>query len=57
MCVWVYTCFSHVSLLSHGLKPARLLLSMRFSRQECWSRLPCRPPDNLPDPGTEPSLL
>ena len=30
-------------------------LSMGFSRQEYWSRLPCPPPGNLPDPGTEPA--
>ena len=29
-------------------------LSMGFSRQECWSGLPCPPPGDLPDPGTEP---
>ena len=28
-------------------------LSMGFSRQEYWSRLPCPPPEDLPDPGTE----
>ena len=28
-------------------------LSMGFSRQEYWSGLPCSPPGNLPDPGTE----
>ena len=28
-------------------------LSMGFSRQECWSGLPCPPPGNLPDPGIE----
>ena len=27
------------------------LLSMGFSRQEYWSRLPCPPPGALPDPG------
>ena len=26
-------------------------LSMGFSRQEYWSRLPCSPPGDLPDPG------
>ena len=26
-------------------------LSMGFSRQECWSGLPCPPPGDLPDPG------
>jgi len=28
-------------------------LSMRFSRQECWSGLPCPPSGGLPDPGVE----
>ena len=28
--------------------------SMGFSRQEYWSRLPCPPPRNLPDPRIEP---
>ena len=32
-------------------------LSIGFSRQECWSRLPCPPPGDLPDPGTEPTTL
>ena len=31
--------------------------SMRFSRKEYWSRLPCRPPGDLPDPGIEPESL
>ena len=29
-------------------------LSMGFSRQESWSGLPCPPPGDLPNPGTEP---
>ena len=29
-------------------------LSMGFSRQEYWSGLPCPPPGDLPNPGTEP---
>ena len=29
-------------------------LSMGFSRQEYWSRLPCPPPGDLPGPGMEP---
>ena len=29
-------------------------LSMKFSRQEYWSGLPCPPPRDLPDPGIEP---
>ena len=32
-------------------------LSMGFSRQEYWSRLPCPPPRDLSDPGTELSSL
>ena len=28
-------------------------LSMGFSRQEYWSRLPCLPQGDLPNPGTE----
>ena len=30
-------------------------LSMGFSRQECWRALPFPPPEDLPDPGIEPS--
>ena len=29
-------------------------LSMEFSRQEYWSRLPCPPPGDLPEPVIEP---
>ena len=29
-------------------------LSKRFSKQECWSGLPCTSPGDLPDPGIEP---
>ena len=32
-------------------------LSMGFFRQEYWSGLSCLPPGDLPDPGTEPTLL
>ena len=34
--------------------PRQAPLSMGFSRQECWSGLPCPPPGDLPDPGIEP---
>ena len=30
---------------------------MVFSRQECWSMLPCPPPGDLPNPGIKPTLL
>ena len=32
-------------------------LSMRFSRQEYWSGLPCPPPGDLSDPGIESAFL
>ena len=32
-------------------------LSMGFSRQEYWSRLPCPPPGDLPNPGIQPASL
>ena len=32
-------------------------LSMGFSRQEHWSGLPCPPPGDLPDRGSNPGLL
>ena len=41
------------SVRPHGLQPARLLCLWGFSRQEYWSRLPCPPPGDLPNPGTE----
>ena len=50
--------FSHVRLcvtpwtITHWVP-----LSVRFSRQECWSGLPCHPPGGLPDPGIEPASL
>ena len=32
-------------------------LFIGFSRQEYWSRLPCPPPGDIPDPGIEPRSL
>ena len=32
-------------------------LSVGFSRHECWSRLPCLPTGDLPDPGIEHTSL
>ena len=32
-------------------------LSMGFSRRECWSGLPCPPPEHLPNPGIKPVSL
>ena len=35
----------------------QILLSVEFSRHECWSRLPSPPPGDLSEPGWSPSLL
>ena len=40
-----------------GTMACQVHLSMRFSRQEYWSGLPCPPPGDLPDPGIEPMSL
>ena len=46
-----------VSLQSYGRVAYQAPLSMRFSRQEYWSGLPCPPPEDLPNPRTEPTSL
>ena len=56
----VHACcfFSHVGLfVTLWTIALQAPLSMGFSRQECWSGLPCPPPGDLPDPGTEPLSL
>ena len=47
------------SIMSNSLRPPWTVahqapLSMGFSRQEYWSRLPCPPPEDLPNPGIKP---
>ena len=45
---------SHVQLFVSPLTVAhQALLSMELSRQEYWRGLPCPPPEDLPNPGTE----
>ena len=39
------------TLQPHGLQAP---MSVEFSRQEYWSRLPCPSPGDLPDPGIKP---
>ena len=62
VCVHALTCmlnhFSHVKVFVPLWTVAlqTLLLSMGFSRQEYWSGLPCPPPGDLPNPGTEPTF-
>ena len=49
---------SHVQLFSTLWTIAhQAARSMRFSRQEYWSRYPCPPPGDLPDPGIKPVSL
>ena len=46
--------FSHVQLcVTQWTVACQGPLSMGFSRKEYWSGLPCPPPGDLPDPGTE----
>ena len=45
------------SLRPHRLQPAGLLCPWGFSRQECWSRLPFPPPEDLPHPEIKPHFL
>ena len=44
-------------MFSFLLVPHQAPLSMEFSRQEYWSRLPFPPPGDLPDPRIEPLSL
>ena len=54
LCACVLSHFSRVRLLATPRTVAcHIPLSMGFSRQECWSGLPCPPPGDLPDPGIE----
>ena len=56
MCVLSH--FSRVQLFAIPWAVAcQAPLSMGFSRQEYWSGLPCPPPEDLPNPGIEPTSL
>jgi len=49
------SCFSPVRLFPTPWTVAcQASLSMGFSRRQYWSGLPCPPPGDLSDPGTEP---
>ena len=48
-------CLSHVRLFATPRTVAhQALLSMKFPRQEYWSRLSFPTPEDLPNPGIEP---
>ena len=55
------TCVLAFSVTSNSATPWTVAhqapLSMGFFRQEYWSGLPCPPPGDLPNPGTEPMSL
>ena len=52
VCVCVRSCFSRVRLPATPWTVAHQApLSTGFTRQECWSELPCPSPGHLPDPG------
>ena len=54
----ILSCFSNVQLFATSSTLVRQApLSMRFSRQEYWSGLPCSLPGDLPNPGIEPASL
>ena len=58
ICHLKWKSLSHVQLSETLWTVARQVpLSMGFSRQEYWSRLPFPPPGDLPDPGNEPKSL
>ena len=48
--------FSHVRFfVTQWTVAHQAPVSMGFSGQEYWSELPCSPPEDLPDPGIQPS--
>ena len=54
--VCMLSCFGCVCLFAALWTVApQAPLSMGFLRQEYWSGLPCPPPGDLPNPGTEPT--
>ena len=58
ICIHVLSCLSCVQLFATlWTLVCQAPLSLGFSRQEYWSRLPCPPPGDLPDPGMEPASL
>ena len=53
---FVSTCVCSAALFVALLTTAcQAPLSMEFSRQEHWNRLPFPPPGDLPNPGTKPA--
>ena len=59
MCVCVCVCvLTHIQLFASPWTVAHQTpLSMGFSRQEYWSRLPFSASGDVPDPGVKPTFL
>ena len=58
MCACVLSHFSCIQLfVTPGTLARQAPLSMEFSGQEYWSRLPFPPPGDFPNPGIEPASL
>ena len=56
MCICVCQSLSHIWFFATlWIVVHQVPLSMKFSRQKCWSGLPFPSPGNLPDPGIEPT--
>ena len=56
-CACVLSCFSCVQLfVTQWTIAHQAPLSLGFSRQEYWSGLPCPPPGDLPNQGSNPHL-
>ena len=55
VCVCVFSCVQ--LFVMPGTVLCQASLSMESSREEYWSRLPCPPPGDLPNPGMEPQSL
>ena len=57
LCYAMLCRFNHVRLfVTLWTLACQAPLSMGFSRQEYWSGLPCLPPEDLPDPGSKPTI-
>ena len=56
VCVCAQSCLTPCNPMDSSLSTMaeRMSISMKFSRQVCWSGLPFPPPGDLPDPGIEP---
>ena len=57
MCVHVMLLQSCLTLCSSKDYSPQAPLSVVFSRQGYWSRLPCSPPGDLPNPGIKPTCF